>query len=310
MVDLAERGVIQIEETSSEILGISYAKDWKIHRLGSPEGLTAPEKALLKALFGKKSEVNLKAVRKSFGQQQSKIRKAFYEELVRRGYFPRNPETVRNYWRIGGFVMLGVTVFIGFQLWGLVGNFAPFAIAVLIGLGIAAVGLIAASSFMPRKTAKGAEAAARWVAFRRYLEHIEQYGELAEAKEIFARYLPYAVAFGIEKSWVRKFARVDTPAPRWYGPYYGGGWSGQRPIATGGGGTGDIDLPGMPSLQGMSEGFAGSLQSMSDGLFGMFNQASDSFKPYSSSSGGSGGGFSGGGGSFGGGGGGGGRGFR
>jgi len=311
MVDLAERDIIHIEEENTELLGITMSRDWKITKIGSYDGLRPAERALAKALFGGKSEVKLKDIRKSFGKNQGNVRKAFYKELVDHGYFGRNPESVRNAWRIGGIVVLVGVAIIGFQLWSVVGNFAPFALAVLIGLGLVAVSIVIASNWMPKKTAKGAEAAARWVAFRRYLEQIDQYSDLQEAQDIFAKYLPYAVAFGIEKSWVRKFSRVDTPAPRWYGPRYGGGRYGNRPVLTGGGG-GSLNMPGMPSLDSMSEGFSGSLQGMSDGLFSMFNQASSSFRPYSSSSSGGsrGGSFGGGGGSFGGGGGGGGRGFR
>lgn len=307
MVDLAERDIIHIEEDNSEFLGITTGRDWKISKLGSFNGLSPSERSMASTLFGSKSEVNLKDIRQSFGKKQTEVRKAYYEELVKRGYFPRNPETVRNWWRIGGFVLFGAIAFFGFTLWGTVGSFAPFAIAVLIGLGIMGMGVIIASRWMPRKTPKGAEAAARWVAFRRYLEQIEQYGDLEEAQDIFEKYLPYAIAFGIEKSWVRKFARINTPAPRWYGPRHMRDWHrGGRPVIVDGGG---FDTPGMPSLNDMSGGFSSSLQGMSDGLFSMFNEASSSFRPYSSSSGRSGGGFGGGGGSFGGGGGGGGRGF-
>ena len=147
------------------------------------------------------------------------------------------------------------------------------------------------------------------------------------SKAIFSSYLPYAVAFGLERTWVRKFSQVNTPAPHWYGPYNPGGPM-RRPYGRGRGGMviipgsggssgGDGGLGGgMPSMQDVSNSFGGSLQSMSDGMFSMFNEASKAFRPYSSSSGGGGsrssfggGGFSGGGGSFGGGGGGGGRGF-
>ncbi len=310
MVDLAERNIIHIEEQSSEILGISYSRDWEITKTGSFAQLSPAEKALTGALFGSKQEVKLKEIRKRFGKQQGTVRKAFYQELVQRGYFPRNPETVRRYWRIGGVVLLAGIVFFGFQLWSIVGSFAPFVLAVLFGLGISGIALIIMAGYMPRKTPKGAEAAARWVAFRRYLEEIERYQDLKQAQEIFARYLPYAVAFGIEKSWVRKFARVDTPAPGWYGPRHGRGWPHNRPVVIDSGrGGGGFDMPSAPSLDSMSESFSGSLQGMSDGLFAMFNQASSSFRPYSESSGGSSGGFGGGGGSFGGGGGGGSRGF-
>ena len=264
MVDLAERDIIHIEEDNSEILGITTSRDWAVSKIGSFDGLTPSEKSLTNALFGRKSEIKLKEIRKSFGQKQGKVRKAYYEELVKRGYFPHNPDTIRSRWKIGGFVLLGAMAIIGIRLWSSIGNFAPFAIAVLIGLGILGAAIVIASRWMPRKTPKGAEAAARWVAFRRYLEQIEQYGDLQEAKDIFARYLPYAVAFGIEKSWVRKFSRVDTPAPRWYGPRAGRNWrTGRgRPVIVGDGGG--LDMPGMPSLNDMSGGMTSSLQGMSN----------------------------------------------
>jgi hypothetical protein len=181
---------------------------------------------------------------------------------------------------------------------------------------------------MPRKTQAGAEAAAKWLAFRRYLAEIERYDNVESAKSIFNSYLPYAVAFGLERSWVNKFASVDAPAPSWYGPYgrmdyprsgrIPRGRRGGTVIIPGGipgsGSGGDID---MPDLQDVSDSVGGGLQGMSDGLFDLFNEASRAFTSVNTKSGGGGnfrsggfGGFSGGGGSFGGGGGGGSRGFR
>jgi uncharacterized membrane protein len=48
---------------------------------------------------------------------------------------------------------------------------------------------------MPRKTAKGAEEAAKWLAFKQYLENIDKYSDMESVKEQFQVYLPYAVAF-------------------------------------------------------------------------------------------------------------------
>src|SRR4029079_14035782 len=97
-------------------------------------------------------------------------------------------------------------------------SFSWSALAPWVVLFILSFALMYLARYMPRKTPKGSEAAARWNAFRRYLEHIEKYTNVAESKEQFEKYLPYAVAFGIDKTWVEKFARVNTPAPRWYTP--------------------------------------------------------------------------------------------
>jgi hypothetical protein len=41
--------------------------------------------------------------------------------------------------------------------------------------------------------------------------------EAAKVKIRFGQYLPYAVAFGIEKQFVEKFAATKTLAPKWWG---------------------------------------------------------------------------------------------
>ncbi|MGI8406425.1 MAG: hypothetical protein ACR2OE_16970, partial [Thermomicrobiales bacterium] len=176
-----------------------------------------------------------------------------------------------------------------------------------------------------------------------YLENIERYEKLDESKAIFDKYLPFAVAFGLESAWVAKFAQVDTPMPDWFGgnwagpanPWSGGGRYGRRggtwifmgdPFggsSFGGGNAGGSGggMPGMPDLQNMSDSGGRSLQSGSDSFFGMLESAAKAFGSGDdgkgggwgggggwSGGGGGGGGFSGGG-SSGGGGGGGGRGF-
>ena len=90
--------------------------------------------------------------------------------------------------------------------------------AALLALG-ALVWVVA--RVMPRKTVAGAKAAAKWRAFGKYLKQIDEFEQLDMAQDLFDRYLPYAIAFEIETSWITTFSRVATPAPRWWGPHVG-----------------------------------------------------------------------------------------
>jgi len=152
------------------------------------------------------------------------------------------------------------------------------------------------------------------------LQHIEKYTNLEEAKHVFDKYLPYAIAFGLERGWVQKFATVGAPAPTWYDTYppviHGGPHHHRRDVPPGTG-AGPVFAGGgerqeerrAPDLQQTSDSMARSLQGMSDGLASMLNIAGSILSSAPSSS--SGGGWSGGGGrSGGGGGGGGGSGFN
>jgi hypothetical protein len=190
------------------------------------------------------------------------------------------------------------------------GWWAVFPAVVAIGLGGV---LYRLGKSMPRKTRAGAEAAAKWRAFRRYLDDIEGYEKVSESRQIFDQYLAYAVAFGIDTAWVRKFAAVETETPGWFeqvgdvelspsghpsGGY--GSWpTGSGPRGGSGGGMDlpDVDLPKMPSLQGASNRASSGMQKGSSGFSDLLNVAGAIFAILDAFSGGGGsGGSSGGGG--------------
>jgi hypothetical protein len=70
---------------------------------------------------------------------------------------------------------------------------------------------------MVLRTRAGAERAARWQAFARWLKELVEINP-AEAKAHLEAYLPYAIAFGIEKEFLARWLAIapDTPPPSWY----------------------------------------------------------------------------------------------
>lgn len=309
VVDLAKKGYIEMTELDSNNFVFKRIKI-------ETNELRQYETDILQGFFATgQPERTLDSMRYKFASKIPAIQTKLYEELVREQLVPKSPEKVRAQYRgIGcGFMILTGLIF--FILTTLLPELST-TFCVVIAAGLVSVSLLAVSSIMPVKTAKGAETAAKWKAFKKYLRTIESHRKLDEANDIFEKYLPYAIAFGIERSWINKFSSVPTTRiPGWYipRPYntYG------RPISGTSVGDGMPTLGGStPTLQGMSQGLTGGLSSMSSGLTRMLNSTSTIMKstppPPSSgggrSSGGSSRGFSGGGGHRGGGGGG--RGFR
>lgn len=341
MVDLGQRGILKIKETSNGgFLGIGASRDYELTLLDIDKPRVPFETDLLQAIFGHKLEpgdqVLLSNVKDRVNTARPAILNDLYAELVRRGYFLSSPEETRKHWQSVGWFIAVAGLLAGFLLTGMFG--LPGAIwAPAIVVAILGVAVVMFSGAMPRKTPQGAEAAAKWRAFKKYLEDIEQYEDLTEAKDIFQRYLPFAIAFHIDRSWVQKFAAVRTPAPEWYddggtvfmpgtygparrigrrrgGPdviFLPGGWGGGGWQGGGSSGGGNVSGDGgggwdFPDLQGGSDAAGRSLQGASSGLFDLFDTASSVFGGGGSSGGGrsggwGGGGFSGGG--FGGGGG-------
>ncbi len=342
LLDLAGRGVLKLEDVPRQ--GIFGSSDFALTLKAVPENGRPFEMSILRTLFGSGLEldktVRFSSVKSGFAAAADTVRVQIYDELVSREFFNDRPEDVRERWRSGSVLaMFGV----GAVSILLIKQFSETSLAVwvlpvvLFGLGL---GLMLTSAYIPRKTLKGAEAAKRWEAFKRYLDDIDKYEQIANHTEIFDRYLPYVVAFGIEESWVKKFASVSTPSPTWfepaggYGPGRGGSRSGPVVIWNGGGshdggggrersreswpetgGGGASGFPDLGDLQRTSDSAMRTLSSTSSSLFDMLSTAASAMSAGTGSRGGGfggsrgGGGFSGGG-SRGGSSGGGGRGFR
>lgn len=316
LIDLGRRGYLVIEEDRREgILGLGGGSEFTFKLTGKPkQSLRGYERMMLDKMFRKKTEVDLDDLKNKFYVHIPRIQKALYKEVVRDGFFEDSPESIRSRWigiGVGALTLAGVGLFGAITLAAEGGG--PAALfCVPIALGMVGIAAMIAGPRMPAKTEVGAEEAAKWKAFREYLKNIQRYADVDQAVEQFNDYLPYAVAFGLERTWTSHFSRVSaTPVPYWYYPRYAGGpWSrGYRygePMV-------DMRSPDIrsqlarpgASLDGMAGGVSTSLNSMSAGLFTMLNTASSTMnsRPSSSSSGGGGfsGGFSGGGGGGGGG---------
>jgi len=321
IVDLARRGYMTIEEVEKPGFA-GYNSVDHVFRLESKstDDLTGFERELLKSIFpGSKREKKLSDLRNKFYSNLPDLEKELYKEMVRRKFFKRRPDQSRTSWNGIGILLIVFACIGGFFSMTVADN-VQTVLCIPVAMGITAISMLLTARHMPAKTVVGAEAAARWNAFKEYLNRIDKLTDIKQAGDQFERFLPYAIAFGMNKSWMRKFSTLtETPAPIWYVPI--GGWRGVGSGTGRGAGVPAGSAAGAPvgrgGLQGMSDSLGGGLQSMSDGLTQLLNSAGGALSsrpaPTSGSSGFSGGfsggGFSGGGFSGGGGGGGGGGGF-
>lgn len=290
LLGLGRNGAVVIEAASTPN---PRARDYRITLL-HPERITRPlERDLLRVLFGPDPqpmmEVLLDQVRSRFVDAEPKIRDDLYEELVQRHYFAMNPHQTRERWRRISRAGLVLSLVVGLILSVLVD---PFAIATTIASAIIWTAMIRMSRHMPRKTPEGSEAAAKWRAFKRYLQSIEPQRDLKEASDIFDRYLSYAVALKMDRQWIGMFSAVGVAKPGWFGgPDIGDivilGDMGNLGDVAGagrlfgdlGGSVPDMSMPNVSgtSMQGAADALGGSLQVASDGLTGLLDAAGSIF---------------------------------
>ena len=107
LVDLARRKAISITEVKESTFFVKRT-DFIYRRERTDTELQAYEEVLIKALFGRKSEVKLSDLKNDFYTELPAIRKSMYQAVVEAGFFPRNPSNVRTtYYAIGVVGLLG-----------------------------------------------------------------------------------------------------------------------------------------------------------------------------------------------------------
>jgi uncharacterized membrane protein len=219
VTDLAVRGYLKIEEREEKaLLGLMTRREYVFHKL-EPQGappLAAHEEQVLRGIFaGGKTEVRLSDLENEFYKYLPAVKDYIFKRLIDRGLYRSRPDRVKGYWLAGG-VMLGAVIFtVGgalaarFQLTPL-----PFALAALVS------GLIVFlfSRYMPARTTAGARTVERVLGFEEFLSRVEKenYERVVKTPEMFDRYLPFAMAFGVERKWARAFQDIYRQPPTWY----------------------------------------------------------------------------------------------
>ena len=231
LIDLAVRGYLRIEEVEGG--GMFTRTDWNLVRLDPPAGdtLLPYERRLLDGIFSTRGDVvALSDLKNTFASTLRRIQSNMYDEVVTRHWFRSSPQLQRGMWQGLGIVLAvvgGMILFYGQgAMTALLGS--GFTGGAVLGIGLLVAGAIVwfLGGRMAAKTAEGSAVLAQSLGFKEYLTTAEA-GQIAfeEASNIFSRYLPYAVVFGVADRWASTFAEVAQAAdaagqpilmPSWY----------------------------------------------------------------------------------------------
>ncbi len=196
IVDLARRGYLRIEERDK--------KDFYLIKLPvtakASNQLLPFEQKLFDALFPSGDESRLKDTK--LYTVILDIQTLLYKDMVAQGYFIKNPQTTRTI-----YTLLGVA---GVFTFNFVLAFASFTFG----------------RHMPKKTLLGASQANVARGLKNFLTSQERQLNFQGDKQIlFEKFLPFAVAFGVEKAWAKRFESFDLKSPEWYSSYNNTGFN-------------------------------------------------------------------------------------
>lgn len=220
LVDLAVRGHLRITELD--------AKKWQFDRLASTDPLTPPEAHVLSAAFARGPSLRTEDLDP---QRQTAIFAGTKKELDRRvttdlGWFATTPAQSQT-----KAVLSGLALIVG-------GVVAGANLAIFFGLGIVGIApvivgvatLLMTNKFASR-TPEGSAVLAQARGFELYLKTAEaDQIKFEESVDVFSRYLPYAIVFGVADRWAKVFEQLAAdgryqPDMTWYvgtSPYFNG----------------------------------------------------------------------------------------
>ena len=219
IVDLAVRGYLHITESEDGgFFGLFSSKDYTF-TLKKPRdewrALKTHERDLLRGLFAGSDEVSLSDLKNKFYKHLPGLRDDLYGMLVRGGYYAGRPDRVRTRYVVLAVLAGAVVAIGGAAVMGAYGMQPASAVAagILSGLIIAAFGWV-----MPARTVRGTRELEKVLGFQEFLSRVEgdRLERVVKTPEMFEKYLPYAMALGVEDNWAKAFEGLFDRPPQWY----------------------------------------------------------------------------------------------
>ena len=276
IVDLAVRGYIRIEEKVDTFL-VFHHKDYLFHLLKPREqwgpDLTPHERVMLEIIFLGGAETRLSSLKNRFYTVIPVVREDIMSALKNKGIYTLDPESANGYSIVAGVVIAIIVVAV--QVMGWMNLF--YSVPLVLGsvLVSALIWWLFARQ-MTAKTVAGARTQVAVLGFQEFMNRVDADRIKRMPPDTFEKFLPYAMALGVEHHWAQAFDGIVKDPPTWY--VSPNGYTGFSPLF-----------------------FSSSMHSMASDMHQVFVSSPRSSSGGSGFGGGGGGGFSGGG--FGGGGG-------
>jgi uncharacterized membrane protein len=227
MVDLAVRGYIRIEETAEKVLLFTH-KDYIFHLLKPREqweaDLAPHERVMLENVFAGGADTRLSDLKNRFYTAVPIIREDIMSALKTKGIYLLDPDSANGYSIAAG---IGILVpFAVLMYFGWTNFFNSIPLLILCGL-ISAVIWWLFARVMTAKTVKGARTRVAVLGFQEFMNRVDGERLKKMPPTTFEKFLPYAMALGVEHHWAQAFAGIVKDPPQWYvGPNgYAGGFN-------------------------------------------------------------------------------------
>lgn len=226
IIFLAEKGYITIKRIEQTTMKIFDSVDYEFKLINDVAGLSVLDLNVLDIIFGNNRSigqiVHLSELKKNPTELAVLIRNLIDEgkkKLKYENYFEDTASNKVALWSAFSIMLICIIVFIYLRVFGNeIRSFADTIIYVCLGISF----ILVITSFMrPRYTQFGRDTQQEIHGFVDFLsvtdrDRFDFHNAPEKSPTQFMEYLPYAIAFGIEKKWAEQFKDITIPNPVWY----------------------------------------------------------------------------------------------
>jgi uncharacterized membrane protein YgcG len=217
IVDLAVRGYIKIEEKVDTFL-VFHHKDYVLHNQKGATGwgpeLAPHESVMMENIFvGGASETTLSSLKNRFYTAIPAIRTDIMSALKNKGVYSLDPESANGY-SIVAAVAIALLV-VAVQVLGWMNLFYSVPLLIVSVLVSALIWWLFARQ-MTAKTLTGARLHIAVLGFQEFMNRVDKDRIQRMPPNTFEKFLPYAMALGVEHHWAQAFEGIVKDPPTWY----------------------------------------------------------------------------------------------
>jgi hypothetical protein len=171
-------------------------------------------RALSEAKDEARDTVTLSESQNFFYMHKAELSTYIFSELIAGGYYGRRPDKSRQFY-LGVGILSGVLLILAGSVFA--SPATPWIVWILSGALTSAI-ILGFGALMPARTIAGARALGKVRGFADFLGRVEkdQIERVEKTPQLFEKYLPYAMALGVENKWAQSFGRI-TVQPKWHG---------------------------------------------------------------------------------------------
>ncbi len=216
---IADQGALNIDSESEASSSPKGKKKFTFNLYAvDQKKVSQPYEVLLYGkIFGSGGEKrDLTEIHESLFMAVPELKNQIDAVITQAGYFQQGYKLKRRQYLAFGGAGIIMSLVLALLAAILMDQYTYLVACPFLSIAASAAAFIVAGWAISPKTKVGAEEAARWEAFKRFLGNMSSQ-QAEKYKQKFTHWLPYAVVLGVEKEFVKKFVAANTPKPKWWG---------------------------------------------------------------------------------------------